>query len=108
MHCTTPSYIHDDAVGSTHLENNVTDVEDGQDLVVVVTLQAQVLLKTSQTSIADVRSIDEAEKVQQCNGGDDIEVDLPPELGLGLGIECEECIAVAERVSSCSMPVKLS
>lgn len=86
------SFVHP---GGTHLKDDVADVEHGQDLVVVVALQLQVLLQTRETSIANVRSVDEAEQVQQGNGGDNIEIDLPPQLGLCLGIKGEERIAVA-------------
>ena len=64
--------------GGTHLEDDVADVEHGQNLVVVIALQLQVLLETGQTSIANVCSVDEAEEVQQSNGGDDVKIDLPP------------------------------
>lgn len=76
-------------------------------MVVVIALQTQVPLKTGQTSIADVRTVDEAEKVQQSYCGDDVEVDFPSQLGLGLGVECEECIAVAGNVSSRPMPIEM-
>ena len=62
----------------THLKDNVADVEHGQDLVVVVALEPQVLLQPGEPRIADVRAVDEAEQVQQSNGGDDVEINLPP------------------------------
>lgn len=80
--------------GGTHLEDDIADIEYGQDLVVVVALQIQVLFQTGETSIADVCSVDEAEQVQQGNGGDDVQIDLPSQLGLSLGIKCKERIAV--------------
>lgn len=44
-----------------NLKEDVRDVEDGQDLVVVVTFEVEILLQTCQACIADVGSVDEAE-----------------------------------------------
>lgn len=103
--CTTSSYIPKVSVRSTYLKDNVTDIEDRQDLIVVVALQPQIRLKTGQTSIADVGAVDEAEKVQQSYRGNNVEIDLPSQLGFGLGVECEEGIAVAVEVSRSSINV---
>jgi hypothetical protein len=99
------SYILRVSVGSTYLKDNVTDVEDRQDLVVVVALQPQIRLKTGQTSIADVGAVDEAEKVQQSYCGNNIEINLPSQLGFRLGVECKEGIAVAVEVNRSSVNV---
>lgn len=81
--------------GRTHLEDDVADVEYRQDLVVVVALESQVLLQTGETSIADICSVDETEQVQQSNGRDDVEINLPPQFGLSFRIKGEQRIAVA-------------
>lgn len=87
-----------------HLEDNVADVEYREDLIVVIIPQPQVSLQTSQTSIANVGAVDEAEQVQKSHCGDDVEIDLPPQPGLGLGIECENRVAIAGTISSCLLP----
>jgi hypothetical protein len=48
----------------THLKDNVADVEHGQDLIVVVALESQILLQPGESRIADVRAVNEAEQVQ--------------------------------------------
>lgn len=81
--------------GGTNLENDVTDVEDRQNLVVVVALQLQVFLQPSKPSIADIGAVDEAEEIQQGDSRDDIQINLPPQSRFRLGVESEQCIAVA-------------
>ncbi|KAJ8106704.1 hypothetical protein OPT61_g9364 [Boeremia exigua] len=89
--------------GCTDLEDDVADVEDGEDLVVVVALQPQVLLQAGQTRITNVGAIDETEKIQQRDCGDNVEIDLQPQPGLGLGVECEQRVAIAGDVSAAQL-----
>jgi hypothetical protein len=44
--------------------------------------------------LTDIGSIDEAEQVKQRHGWDDIEIDLPAELGFGLGVEGDEGVPI--------------
>ncbi len=41
----------------------------------------------------DIRSVNEAEQIQKRDGRDEIQVQLPAELGLGLGVELDEGMA---------------
>lgn len=43
----------------------------------------------------DVGPVDEAEEVEQGDGGHDHEVDLPPQLGLGLWVELDEGLSMS-------------
>lgn len=44
-----------------NFKDDIADIEDGQELVVVVTLHVEVLFETSKSGIANVGSVDEAE-----------------------------------------------
>lgn len=44
-----------------NFEDDITDVEDGQELIVVVTFHVEVFFETSKSGIANVGSVDEAE-----------------------------------------------
>lgn len=88
----------------------------GENNVVVVSVEFEILLKPSQSGIAweikvrckirrmpdgilqvltDVGSINEAKKIQQGNGGHDVEVNLPPKPSLRLGIESDKGVAIS-------------
>jgi hypothetical protein len=47
-----------------YLKDDVANIEYRQHCVVVISFQLQVLLQTGETSIANVRSVNEAEQVQ--------------------------------------------
>lgn len=74
----------------THLKHNVRDVETCQEHIVLVSLEAEVLLETRQTGVADVGSVDKAPEVQHGNSRDDIQVNLAYETALSLGVEVDE------------------
>jgi hypothetical protein len=77
-----------------YLKDDVTDVEHGEHRVVVIAGKLEVFLKSSQTRIANVCPVNEAEQVQERNGGDDVEIDLQPQPRLGLGVERDERVTV--------------
>lgn len=77
------------------LENNVGDVEDGEETVVVVTGKVEIILETSNPGVADVCSVNEAEKVEQGNSGNDHEIQLPPKPALSLRIDVNEGVAIS-------------
>lgn len=85
----------------TYLEDDVGDVEDRQDRVVVVALETQVLFKPSQSRITDVCAVDEAEEVEQRHGGDDVQVNLPPQTRLSLGVELNQGMSITALCERC-------
>lgn len=76
-------------------EDDVADVEDGQHAVVVVARHAQVFLKASNLRIADIGAVDEAEQIEQCDGRDDVEIDLQSQPCLGFWVELDKGVAEA-------------
>lgn len=44
-----------------NFENNVADIKNGQDRVVIVSLEMEILFQTGQTCISNICSVDEAE-----------------------------------------------
>lgn len=44
-----------------------------------MSLEVQVLFEAGQTSIANVCAVDEAEEVENGDGGDDVQIDLEPQ-----------------------------
>ena len=88
-------------------EDNVRDVEDGEERIVVVALEAQVPLETgdfgischtnsqergcvamfSRRILTNICPVDEAKQVKQRHGRDKEQVQLAAEFGLGLGVE---------------------
>lgn len=80
-----------------NLEDDVADVEDGEDGIVVVARELEVLLQAGQAGVSNVCAVDEAEQVQQGDGGDDAQVNLHPQLGLGFGVELDKRMAIARH-----------
>ncbi len=46
--------------------------------------------------LTDVCTVDEAEKIEEGNSWDNVQVDLPKQLALGDGIEMNERVAISE------------
>lgn len=78
-----------------NLEKDVADVKDRQDGVVVVSLEMEVLFKPGQACIADVGSVNEAKEVEESDGWDDAEVDLPPQARLCLLVKVHQGMPIA-------------
>lgn len=76
---------------------NVRDVEDGEEFVVIVAFKIKVFLKTGESSIAYVGSIDEAKQIKQSDRGNDVEVDLVSKSSFGGSICLEKCSPVSEE-----------
>jgi hypothetical protein len=79
------------------LEDNIADIEDRQDRVVVVSFELEIFFQTRQTGVADIRSIDEAEKIEQRDRRDDVQINLQPKPRLGLGVELNKRMAISVR-----------
>lgn len=67
-----------------------TDIEHAKDCVVVISLQLEIRLEAGEPSIPNVRTIYEAEEVQDGDGGNDVKVDLEPKPGLSGLVECQQ------------------
>lgn len=48
----------------------------------------------------DIGSVDEAEQVEESNGGHDVEIDLAAQFGFGLGVEVDQGMAISEFIQS--------
>src|ERR1700755_2259506 len=79
--------------GAGDLEEDVADIERGKDGIIIVALEVEILLKTGETSIADVGSVDETEEIQKRDSGDDAKIDLQTQPSLGSFVEDEDGVA---------------
>ena len=100
------------------LEDNVGDVEDGENPVVVISFQVEILLETSEFGIAcnktlwdlnvgnlskiwltDIGTINKTEKIEEGDGGNNIQIDLHPKSGFGTWVELHKRMAVPKDSS---------
>ena len=78
-----------------NLEKNVADVKDGQDGVVVVALEMEVLLEAGQACIANIGPVNEAEEVEESDGWDNVEVNLHSQARLCVLVKVHQGMAIA-------------
>ena len=55
----------------------------------------EVLFEPGQTCVANVGPVNEAKQVEESDGGNNVQVNLPPQTRLGLGVEFNQGMPVA-------------
>ena len=60
----------------TYLKDDVADIKNAQDCVVIVASETKISLQTCDTGIANIRTVDEAEEIEQGHRWNDHQIDL--------------------------------
>ena len=69
------------------LEEDVSDVEDGEQPLVIVALEVQVRFHPRDLGVADVGTVEEGEDVERCDEADDAEVHFADDAGFDVRVD---------------------